>query len=254
MTNPDLNIPHGYRLHPDTDLLDLADRLRTAMAPVRDRIEIAQVAEFAAKALDAADLAGTPRPESVIFDAVHAQAVHVGQILAGEHGCALNTVAVAVSDDPATGEMYALMFPKHHALAAELDELELGDYYPYWDEEATGQHRPTGVSAAEWARRAATWKRVLRGANPFEPSGMFKIEVLSPYPDADLINRAGDVFAAMPSTEQRIHHAVHELHSSQEFSSPSEVMAFAAALPEHQRRIESSLKPISPEDIAGGSR
>ena len=70
MTNPDLSVPHGYRLHPGTDLLALAERLRTALAPVRDRIEIAQVAEFAAKALDEADLAGTPRPESVIFDAV----------------------------------------------------------------------------------------------------------------------------------------------------------------------------------------
>lgn len=120
MTDFELNVPHGYRLHPGTDLLALAERLRTALAPVRDRIEIEQVAEFIAKTVDAADLAGTPRPESVIFDAVQAQAVHVGQILAGEHSCHLNTVTVAVSDDPETGGLYALMFPRHPALATGL--------------------------------------------------------------------------------------------------------------------------------------
>jgi hypothetical protein len=254
MTDPDLNVPHGYRLRPGTDLLDLAQRLREAMAPVRDRIEIEQVAEFAAKALDEADLAGTPRPESVIFDAVQAQAVHVGQILSGEHSCHLNTVTVAVTDDPETGLMYALMFPKHPALAAELDELELGDYYPFWNEEATDQQRPTGTSAAEWARRGETWTRVLRGSSPFEPTGIFKIEVGSAHPDADLINRAADVYAAMPTLEQRIHHALHELQSNQEFESQSEVMAFVASMPEHQQRIESSLKPITLEDIAGGTK
>ncbi|MBG0738901.1 hypothetical protein IV500_05625 [Paeniglutamicibacter antarcticus] len=254
MRSPDRSVPHGYRLRPGTDLLDLAERLREAMAPVRDRAEIVQVAEFAAKALDTADLAGTPRPESVIFDAVQAQAVHVGQILAGEHSCHLNTVTVAVSDDPETGLLYALMFPKHPAFAAELDELELGDYYPYWNEADTEQQRPTGVSAAEWERRAETWTRVLRGTDPWDPTGMFRIDVGNVYPDADLINRAADVFAAMPSIEDRIHHALHELQNRQEFDSPSELMAFVNAMPEHQQRIEAGLKPITLEDIAGGVR
>ncbi|TSE15709.1 hypothetical protein B1A87_007135 [Arthrobacter sp. KBS0703] len=83
---------------------------------------------------------------------------------------------------------------------------------------------------------------------------MFTIEVGSTYPDADLINRAADVFAAMPTTEQRIYHAIHELHNSQEFTSPSELMAFHASIPEHQAGIQSSLKPITLEDIAGGVR
>lgn len=254
MTDLALNVPHGYRLAPGTDLLDLAARLRETMEPIRDRIEIEQVAEFAAKALDAADLAGTPRPESVIFDAVQAQHVHVGQILSGEHGCALNIVTVAVTDDPETGELYALMLPKHHAYAAELDEMELGDYYPYWNEEDVDQKRPTGVSAAEWLRRAETWTRVLRGSNPFEPTGMFTIQIGSTFPDADMINRAEDVFAVMPTTEQRVYHAIHELQHSQEFASPGEWMAFVASLPEHQERIQSILKPITLADIAGGVR
>ncbi|ACL42072.1 hypothetical protein Achl_4121 (plasmid) [Pseudarthrobacter chlorophenolicus A6] len=254
MTDLTLNVPHGYRLTPGTDLLDLAARLREAMEPIRDRIEIEQVAEFAAKALDAADLAGTPRPESVIFDAVQAQTVHVGQILSGEHSCALNTVKIAVTDDPETGEMYALMFPKQQAFAQELDEMELGDYYPYWNEEETEAPRPTGVSAAEWARRAATWTRVLRGTNPLDPTGMFIIEIGAAYPDADLINRAADVLAAMPTKEQRVFHAMHELQHNQEFSSQGELMAFVATLPEHQERIQSSLKPITLADIAGGAR
>ncbi|TSE15710.1 hypothetical protein B1A87_007140 [Arthrobacter sp. KBS0703] len=146
MTDLTLNVPHGYRLNPGTDLLDLAARLRETMEPIRDRIEIEQIAEFAAKALDAADLAGTPRPESVIFDAVQAQTVHVGQILSGEHSCAPNMIKVAVTDDPETGEVYALVFPKQQAFAQELDEMELGDYYPYWKEEDVDQPRPTGVS------------------------------------------------------------------------------------------------------------
>ncbi|MET4144321.1 hypothetical protein [Arthrobacter sp. UYCo732] len=254
MTDLTLNVPHGYRLAPGTDLLDLAARLRETMEPIRDRIEIEQIAEFAAQALDAADLAGTPRPESVIFDAVQAHSVHVGQILSGEHGCALNMVKVAVSDDPDTGELYALMLPKHPAFAAELDEMELGDYYPYWHEETVKQQRPTGVSAAEWARRAETWGRVLRGTDPYEPTGMFMIEIGVTYPDADLINRAEDVFAAMPSTENRIFHAMHELQHSQEFGSQSEMMAFIASLPEQQEHIQSRLKPITLEDIAGGTR
>lgn len=51
-----------------------------------------------------------------------------------------------------------------------------------------------------------------------------------------------------------IFHALHELHSNQEFTSPLELMAFHAAMPEHQMRIQSSLKPITPQDIAGGPR
>lgn len=83
---------------------------------------------------------------------------------------------------------------------------------------------------------------------------MFKIDVGNAYPDADLINRAADVFAAMPSIEQRINHALHELHSSQEFTNHSEMMAFVATMPEHQERIKTSLKPITLEDIAGGAK
>lgn len=253
MTDLSLNIPHGYRLAPGTELLDLAARLRETLGPVRDQLEIEQVAEFAAKALDAADLAGTPRPASVIFDAVQAQAVHVGQILSGEHGCPLNTASVAITDDPETGEMYALVLIQHEAFGTALDEMEFADYYPYWNEDDAGERRPVGVSAAEWARRAATWTRVLRGADPHQPVGMFKIEIGSPHPDANLINQAAEVFAAMPTMEQRIHHAVHELGQRQEFGSPSEMMAFVAAMPEHQERIQDSLKPITLDDIAGGA-
>lgn len=254
MTDLDLNVPHGYRLAPGTDLLELAGRLRAVMEPIRNRIEIDQVAEFASKFLDEADLAGTPRPASVIFDAVQAQSVHVGQILSGEHSCALCTVSVAVSDDPDTGELYALMFFKYSAFGSALDEMEIGTYYPYWNEEAVEDRRPIGVSAAEWERRAAIWHRVLRGANPHDPHSMFQIKVGSPFPGVDLISNAAEVFEAIPTMEQRVHHAVHELHNSQDFQSHSEVMAFVAAMPEHQERIQNSLKPITLEDIAGGAK
>lgn len=254
MTDLDLNVPHGYRLDPGTDLLDLAARLREVLEPIRDRIEIDQVAEFAVKLLDEADLAGKPRPESVIFDAVQAQAVHVGQILSGEHGCALANASVAVSDDPDTGELYALMFFRHEAYGSALDEMEIGTYYPYWNEEEVEDRRPVGVSAAEWKRRAAIWGRVLRGVDPHDPHSMFQIKIGSPHPGMDLVTHAAEVFAAMPTTEQRINHALHELQNSQEFTSHSEVMAFVASLPEHQQRIHDSLKSITLEDIAGGAR
>lgn len=253
MSDLDLNVPHGYRLNPGTDLLDLAARLRETMEPIRDRIEIDEVAEFAAKFLDAADLAGTPRPEAVIFDAVQAQTVHVGQILSGEHGCAPITMSMTVSDDPETGEMYALMFLSHEAYGAAMDELEIGTYYPYWNEDAAEERRPVGVSAAEWVRRAAVWGRVLRGTDPHDPYSMFQIKVGSPLPGMDLITHAAEVFAAMPSIEGRISHALHSLQGSQEFATPSEVMAFVAAIPEHQERIQASLKPITLEDIAGSA-
>jgi hypothetical protein len=254
MTDLDLNVPHGYRLAPGTNVLELAARLRETMEPIRNRIEIDQVAEFAAKFLDAADLAGTPRPASVIFDAVQAQAVHVGQILSGEHSCALNQLSVAVSDDPDTGELYALMFFHHEPYGAALDEMEIGTYYPYWNEEAVEDRRPVGVSAAEWGRRADVWGRVLRGADPHEPHSMFQIKLGTPYPGMDLVTHAAEVFEAMPTIDQRVHHALHELHSSQEFHSQSDVMAFVASMPEHQERIQGSLKPITLEDIAGGAQ
>lgn len=254
MTDPSLNVPHGYRLPMETDLLELAARLREAMEPVRDRIEIGQVAEFAAKAVDAADLAGLPRPEAVIFDAVQAQANHVTQILSGEHSCDLNTVTIAVTDDPETDHLYALALPRHPEFSRALDDMELGEYYPYWNEVETGHSRPKGVSAIEWDRRAVIWSRVLRGSSPFTPTGMFKIDVCSPQPDADLINRARDVFEAIPTREQRVHHAIHELQKGKEFTSHAEVMAFVASLPEHEERIQAKLRPISLEDIAGGAR
>lgn len=253
MTNPDLNVPHGYRLDPGTDLIDLAARLRTVMEPIRDRIEIRQVAEFAAKLLDAADLSGEARPAAVIFDAVQAQAEHIGQILSGEHGCPLPVLSVAVCDDPQSGELYALAFHRLEDYGRALDEMEMGEYYPYWNEEALDERRPVGVSAAEWGRRAAVWTRALRGTDPHEPHGMYRITVGSMFPDMNLVTRAEEVLAAMPSTEQRLNHAMHELHHAQDFSSPSELMAFAASVPAHAERIKSLLKPITLADITGGA-
>lgn len=249
----DLAVPHGYKLAGGTDLVSLAGRLRTALDPVRQRIEIRQVAEFAAKLLDAADLAGTPRPASVIFDAVQAQGEHVGQILSGEHACALTTGSVAVSDDPDTGELYALVFFPDEEYANAFDELEAGEYFPYWDEESLGERRAAGISAAAWERRAGIWERVLRGADPERPHGMFKIEVGSPFPDMSLINHAAEVFAAMPNENQRINHAIHDLSHTQEFATPMDQMAFAASIPAHVERIRALLKPITLEDIAGGA-
>lgn len=247
-----LAVPHGFRLAPSTDLPGLAARLRDALLPVRRRIEVAQVAGYAAQLLDQADLSGSDRPGSVIFDAVQAQADHVHQVLAGEHDCPLNVASVAVSDDPETGELYALFFHQHEEFADALDELEIGEYFPYWPEDE-GERRPTGISRRQWAERAAVWTRVLRGEDPQRPGNMFKIDIGSPLPDMDLITQAEEVLAAMPTREQRVLHALNSFAQSQAegLHSPTQVMDLMAQMPAQQARIEQALKPITLADIAG---
>lgn len=254
MTDPDLAILHGYRLPRGTDPLQLAAIMRNMAEPIRNRLELREIASFAAGILDEADLAGAERPSSVMFDALSAQAEHAASIMSGDHDCATVNLAMAFTDDPDTGDLMLLAFHGHEEYARGIDELGIAEYFPYWDEEATGQSRPMGISSTEWGARGIIWERALRGTDPDDPAGMFRIEFGSPLPGVDLLTQAEDILAEIPAMEARVHHALHALAHEQEFSSPGEAMAFMASMPEHQLRVEKSLKPITLSDLAGGER
>lgn len=252
MSEP-LSIFHGYRIPESTSVMELAEILRTAFLPVRDSIEIREVALHASRILGAADLAGTSRPGSVIFDAVQAHATHIGQIINGEHDCPLPTASVAIGDDPHTGQLYALVHAQHAAYGRAMDEHAIGDYYPYWDAQDGYPECPLGITEAEWAERRAIWTRVLRGANPASPDGMFQIALGRANPDTDLLARTSDVLAAMPDLEERIMLAASSLAGEQEFDSLDQHFAFAASMPGHLERFRATLKPITLDDLAGGA-
>ncbi|MGK3708574.1 hypothetical protein [Arthrobacter sp. IK3] len=254
MTDSELVVIHGYRLPGGTNPLAAAAALRDMAEPIRAGLELREVAFHAASILDAADLAGSPRPASVMFDAISAQAEHVAAIMSGEHSCPTVTLGMAFTDDPVTGDVMALAFHHHEEYARGIDELGIAEYFPYWDEETTGQPRPLGISSSEWAARGIMWERALRGTDPQDPTGTLRIEFGSPLPGVDLLTRAGDILGEIPSMEHRIHRALNELAQSQDFESPAEAMAFMAAMPAHHARVEESLKPISLADLAGGTK
>ncbi|HEX9089533.1 MAG TPA: hypothetical protein VF867_18730 [Arthrobacter sp.] len=252
MSEP-LRVFHGYRIPEGTSVMALAELLRTAFLPVRDAIEIREVALQASRILGEADLAGTARPASVIFDAVQAHAAHVGQIVRGEHSCPLPTASVAVSDDPETGQMYALLHAQHAEYGRAMDDHAIGDYFPYWDAAADLPEHPMGVSAAQWAERRDIWTRVLRGTDPANPDGMFQIALGRANPDTDLLSRTTEVLAVMPDLNERVIRAANVLASEQEFDSMAQQFAFAASMPGHMERFRTTFKPITLTDLAGGA-
>jgi hypothetical protein len=110
-----------------------------------------------------------------------------------------------------------------------------------------------GITEAEWAERRAIWTRVLRGANPANPDGMFQIALGRANPDTDLLTRTNDVLAAMPDMEERIMLAANSLAGEQDFHSLDQHFAFAASMPGHLERFRTTLKPITLDDLAGGA-
>ncbi|QOD05705.1 hypothetical protein [Pseudarthrobacter sp. BIM B-2242] len=248
-----LAIFHGYRLPEGTDLIGLAETLRTVFLPIRDTLEIKDIATQASRILSAADVAGTDRPAAVIFDAVQAHSEHVAQILAGQHDCALPVASAAVSDDPATGRLYLLLHARHAEYSRAMDDHGIAEYFPYWDEDEDLPARPLGISEADWTERRAAWERVLRGAHPAHPSGMFQIAFGSPMPDMDVVTRTEEVLAALPTLDDRVRAAFERLASEQEFESLEEHFAFAASVPDHLDRFRAAMKPIGIEDLAGGA-
>lgn len=248
-----LAIFHGYRLPEGTNLIELAETLRGVFLPIRDTLEIRGIATQASRILSAADLAGTARPSAVIFDAVQAHSLHIGQILAGQHDCALPVASAAVADDPETGHLYLLLHARHPEYARAMDDQAIAEYFPYWDEDEDLPDRPLGISEADWTERRAAWERVLRGAHPAHPSGMFQIAFGSPMPDMDVVTRTEEVLAALPSLDDRVRTAFEQLASEQEFESLEQHFAFAASVTDHLDRFRAALKPISLEDLAGGA-
>lgn len=248
-----LAIFHGYRLPEGTDLIHLAETLRGVFLPIRDALEIDAIAREASRLLSAADLAGTARPAAVIFDAVQAHSEHIALILAGQHDCALPVASAAVSDDPETGQLYLLLHARHPEYARAMDDHGIAEYFPYWDAAEGLPYRPLGISEAGWTDRRAIWERVLRGTHPARPSGMFQIAFGSPLPDMDVVTRADEVLAAMPSLDDRVRTAFEQLISEQEFESLEQHFAFVASVDDHLDQFREALKPISLEDLSGGA-
>jgi hypothetical protein len=251
--NDKLAVFHGYRLPEDTDLISLAETLRGVFLPIRDTLEIRDIAAQASRILGAADINGTPRPASVIFDAVQAHAAHVGQILSGEHDCALTVASAAVSDDPETGHLYLLLHARRPEYARAMDDHAIADYFPYWDEDEVLPGRPLGISSAAWEERRNIWTRVLRGADPATPAGMFQIALGSALPDMDVVTRTDEVLAALPDMEERVRFAFEMFAAAQDFNSLEQSFAFAASVPEQLDRFREVLKPITLADLAGGA-
>ncbi|MCU6480132.1 hypothetical protein [Arthrobacter sp. A2-55] len=253
MTDPELAISHAWKLPAGTDIFTLANRLRPVVEPIRRNLEIREVAFFAAKILDQADLTGATRPASVVFDAVQAHAEHVKATLAGDHHCPLTTLKLACLDDPATGDILVMADFSHDEYGQALDDAEIGEFFPYWDEDATGESRPAGVSGAHWAARGEAWERALRGAPSAAPHGVFQIEFGSPLPGFDAITDTEAVLAAIPPMTTRVEVIMNEFLHGQEFHNPSEMIDFMASVPSHLERISNLLCPIALGDLSGGA-
>lgn len=244
-----LNISQGYRLHEGTDLFSLAADLRRIMIPIQRTLQIREIANLCASILDDADLQGTPRPKSVIFDALQANNEHVGQIISGEHNCYLPRLTVFFLNDPETGDVYAFAEVAHLEYAEALLEMDLGEYFPYWDE-AEGQARPFGIRAATWEDRGKVWSRVLSDVNADDPTGILRVDLGSVYPDVDLLTETEAVFSEIPNMGQRINRALNG-QGGIEVNSPEDVGSIMAELPVRYQHISTHLRPITMGDLTG---
>lgn len=249
MNDYGLNIPQGYRLNRGTDLFTLVTDLRTVMLPVLRQIQIEEIARFCALILDEADLAGEPRPNSVIFDAFQAYNEHVGEIIAGRHpSCPLSRLTVFFQNDPESGDVYALAEVFHREYAEALVNMDLGEYFPYWDE-SEDSPRPFGITAAAWEARGGIWSRVLAGMSDDDPTGILRVDLGSTGADVDLLTETAAVHAAMPNLAQRINRALNA--GNTEVGSPEELSSLMAELPGRYQHISSRLQPISLSDLTG---
>lgn len=252
MSEP-IAIFHGYRLPEGTDLVGLAASLRNIVAPVRDLLELQEVAGHVARIMNEADVTGQDRRPAVIFDAVQAHTEHVASILNGEHDCHLPTLTVAVGDDPETGRLYALAFHHDREFARALDDAGFGEWFPYWDEAETDRERPPGITTAEWESRAGVWERVLHGASAETADGLFRISLGLTMPDFDMVNRAEEILAQVPGLDERVITALNSLAQGQVFTSPEQFFAFQASIPGHLDRLRDTLKPITLHDLVGSA-
>ena len=245
-----LNIRQGYRLHPDTSLFTLVEDLRRIMVPIQRSLQIREIASLCAMILDDADLQGTERPKSVIFDALEAHNEHVRQIISGEHSCSLPRLTVFFLNDPETGDTYAVAEVAHREYAEALLEMDMGDYYPYWDE-SEGMERPFGIRSGSWEERGKVWSRVFAEVSADDPAGILRVDLGSAYPDLDLLTETEAVYRQLPDLGQRINRAMNGTGGVIEVESPADVSSIMAELPARFQHISASLRPITLNDLTG---
>lgn len=243
-----LNIPQGYRLREGTDLFSLVKDLRGIMAPVQRKLQIREIARFCTMILDDADLNGQPRPKSVIFDALQAHNEHVGLIISGEHSCPLPRLTVFFLNDPETSEVYALAEVAHREYAEALADMEVGEYFPYWDE-TEDTPRPFGVRVSEWEDRGKIWARVMADVSEDDPTGVLRVDLGSAFADEDLLMESSSVLEEIPDMGKRINRAINE--SNEEIHTPEDLSALMAGLPARYQHVSAALRPICLNDLTG---
>lgn len=152
-----MNIHNGYRLAEGTDIFEFLDRFKAAMNPVRDRLDAALIAERASALIDAADLAGEPRPRAPISAAW--SAFHKEQItMTDKRGWDYNphSVSVSIGRDPGTGRLLALLYDGNNRDYIKAFK-SLAGVEEYW----YGGEKPRNVTRSDWEERHAAWLRLI---------------------------------------------------------------------------------------------
>ncbi|MEH0110730.1 hypothetical protein V6N00_13550 [Tersicoccus sp. MR15.9] len=248
------HVTRGYRVTSRITYQALADHLADLVAPARRTLDHRAVAGLVAHTIDAADVAGTARPDGVLLTAIGEHRAHLEAIYEGEHDCPDPTVRIAVLHDPAhPRELYLLAFHHHDEYARALDESPHLQWWPYWDEAAEDEQRPLGTSTSEWAHRGAVWDRVLAGRDADRPDRVWEMELTGPWPDeAGLYDEAVEILARVPDRQARAQQVAHQFVHEQADADGVTPRVMEQANVLYTVALQ-KLQPITLPDLIGGT-
>jgi hypothetical protein len=171
-------IHHGYRLDcTRLDLMTLPTVLRAAFGPTYETEYLLASIRAAAFLVDQRRVEKAASGVDYRLPKVSAMYatdwfLRVGQSKIDETGRRMPPIDFAVDvtllPDIHSGDLYALLFTERQAYRDVWESLSWVTPYPYWD----STDRPDGVSASEWARRAAAWDRVLPSSTAPATAGL----------------------------------------------------------------------------------
>ena len=148
-------ITHGFIAAPGTSPLDLARRLRTALDPIRDRLDSRLLAGLAVAAIDSQLLAGEAVAKGALVDAMLKWEGKQAELGENDRRRDPHRFEAAIGEDPETGLLHVLAFTDREEYLAALTQDTLLTSYPYWN----NTDKPDDVTDQEWSERAEAWNR-----------------------------------------------------------------------------------------------
>lgn len=158
-------IYEGRRLAEGVTVWDVLPRLREAMDPIRDRLDITELLRRAIWHLDTVVLPTEPTGDGPGLDSPLSFALidyqrEQGEMNPAHRGHDPHRFEASFGFDPGTGRTLMCPFFDNPAYGSALDDMSEIEEYGYWN----NTDQPDGVDDTEWEERRLAWERVTPGA------------------------------------------------------------------------------------------